>query len=177
MDAYWQTPPLARTLATAAFVTSMALFMGFVNGYWFYFAPDLLFKIPPQIWRIATNFLITGPNLSLLFDPYFLYTYLSALEVGNPRFSRREDLIWYLMFVCTVITVSLLHRRCPLLAARPISPMPKKTKQSAFWKVPPHVHPPQSEHRLSPCLLHTYHLHLILSARIVDTHSYSGSWK
>ncbi|KAK2058549.1 Der1-like family protein [Colletotrichum caudatum] len=104
LDAYWQTPPLARTLATAAFVTSVSVFMGFVNGYWFYFAPDLLFKIPPQIWRIGTNFLITGPKLSLLFDPYLMYTYLSALEVGNPRFARREDLIWYLMFVCTVIT-------------------------------------------------------------------------
>ncbi|TEA17955.1 Derlin-2 [Colletotrichum sidae] len=104
LDAYWQAPPIARTLATAAFVTSVSVALGLVSGYWFIFMPDYLFRIPPQIWRLGTNFLLTGPQLGLLFDSYFLYTYLSALEVGNPRFPRREDLIWYLMFVCTVIT-------------------------------------------------------------------------
>ncbi|KAK2004485.1 Der1-like family protein [Colletotrichum falcatum] len=104
MDAFWRAPPIARTLSAATFITSLSLFMGLVSGYWIYFAPEFLFKIPPQIWRLGTNFLITGPQLGLLFDPYFLYTYLSALEVGNPRFARREDLIWYLIFVCSVIT-------------------------------------------------------------------------
>lgn len=72
--------------------------------------PQFLFQIPPQIWRLGTNFLLTGPQLGLLFDTYFLYHYLTALEVGNPRFARREDVIWYLMFVCTVITVSCYCR-------------------------------------------------------------------
>ncbi|KAI8241752.1 hypothetical protein K4K56_001905 [Colletotrichum sp. SAR 10_98] len=104
LDAYWQAPPIARTLATAAFLTSVSVVLGFVSPYWFIFMPDYLFKIPPQIWRLGTNFLLTGPQLGLLFDTYFLYTYLTALEVGNPRFPRREDVVWYLMFVCTVIT-------------------------------------------------------------------------
>ncbi|KAL1895210.1 hypothetical protein Sste5346_005355 [Sporothrix stenoceras] len=39
------------------------------------------------------------PKLGMLLDPYFLYSYLSQLEVGNARFARREDLIWYLSFI------------------------------------------------------------------------------
>ncbi|WDK12123.1 Der1-like family protein [Colletotrichum graminicola] len=160
-------------VATAAFITSLSVFMGLVNGYWFYFAPDLLLKIPPQIWRLGTNFLITGPKLSLLFDPYLLYTYLSALEVGNSRFSRREDLIWYLMFVCTVITVSLLYRRCPRQLAQKHECPQKKTSSGKFL----HTCTPRKASISSLPACYTYLLHLILSARIVDTHSYSGSWK
>ncbi|CCF47298.1 centromere/microtubule-binding protein cbf5 [Colletotrichum higginsianum] len=104
LDVYWQAPPVARTFATAAFVTSLSVLLGIVKAYWFIFLPDFLFQFPPQIWRFGTNFLLTGPQLGLLFDTYFLYTYLTALEIGNPRFARREDVIWYLMFVCTVIT-------------------------------------------------------------------------
>ncbi|OLN84908.1 Derlin-2-like protein 1 [Colletotrichum chlorophyti] len=104
LDTYWQAPPIARTLATAVFVTSLSILLGITNGYWFIFAPQFLLKMPPQIWRIGTNFLMTGPQLGLLFDTYFLYSYLTALEVGNARFPRREDVVWYLIFVCTVIT-------------------------------------------------------------------------
>lgn len=60
---------------------------------------------PPQIWRFFTAFLITEKNLGILFDTYFLYMYLSQLEVG--RFSRKEDLIWYLLVVGATILVSL----------------------------------------------------------------------
>ncbi|GJC82053.1 derlin-2 [Colletotrichum liriopes] len=119
LDVYWQAPPVARTFATAAFVTSLAVLLGIVNAYWFIFMPDFLFQIPPQIWRFGTNFLLTGPQLGLLFDTYFLYTYLTALEIGNPRFARREDVIWYLMFVCTVITRFLKMRKITL-TARPV---------------------------------------------------------
>lgn len=69
--------------------------------------------LPPQIWRFGTAFLLTGPALGLLFDTYFLYSYLSQLEVGNARFSRKEDLVWYLMFVGGTIMVSLCLLPCP----------------------------------------------------------------
>lgn len=75
-------------------------------GWWFVFYPQLIWKMPPQLWRFGTAFLLTGPSLSLLFDTYFLYSYLSQLEVGNPRFPRKEDLVWYLMFVGGTIMVS-----------------------------------------------------------------------
>ncbi|KAF6836166.1 DER1-like family member protein (centromere/microtubule-binding protein CBF5) [Colletotrichum plurivorum] len=104
LDTYWQAPPIARTVATVAFVTSLSVLLGIVNAYYLIFVPEYLFKFPPQIWRFGTNFLLTGPQLGLLFDTYFLYHYLTALEVGNPRFQRREDVVWYLMFVCTVTT-------------------------------------------------------------------------
>jgi len=95
-----------RTLATATFGISLAVHTGLLPGWWFVWAPRLLWMFPPQIWRFATAFLITGPNLGLLFDTYFLYSYLSQLEIGNPRFPRKEDLIWYLMFVGGTIMVS-----------------------------------------------------------------------
>lgn len=126
MDTYWRAPPIARTVATAAFVTSLSIFLGVLPAHWFVFWNEKAFTFPPQIWRVWSNFLITGSGLSLLFDTYFLYTYTSALEVGNPRFSKREDLVWYLLFVGGVITVSyacplhVLHATpdtlCPLLS-------------------------------------------------------------
>ncbi|CRK36916.1 hypothetical protein BN1723_015150 [Verticillium longisporum] len=107
LDGYWRAPPIARTVATAAFVTSISVYLGALPAPWLTFMPEKLFTFPPQVWRIWSNFLVTGPQLSLLFDTYFLYSYTSALEVGNPRFSKKEDVIWYLLFVGGVITVSL----------------------------------------------------------------------
>lgn len=106
LESYWQLPPLSRTLATAAFLLSIGVHLGFMPGWWFVFYPQLIWKMPPQLWRFGTAFLLTGPNLSLLFDTYFLYSYLSQLEIGNPRFPRKEDLVWYLMFVGGTIMVS-----------------------------------------------------------------------
>ncbi|CRJ92848.1 hypothetical protein BN1723_008539 [Verticillium longisporum] len=104
LDGYWRAPPIARTVATAAFVTSISVYLGALPAHWLTFMPEKLFTFPPQAWRIWSNFLVTGPQLSLLFDTYFLYSYTSALEVGNPRFSKKEDVIWYLLFVGGVIT-------------------------------------------------------------------------
>lgn len=75
---------------------------------YFLFHPYYLFRFPPQIWRLATSFFITSPGIGLLFDTYFLYTYMCQMEVGNPRFPRKEDLIWYLTFVCGTILVSFV---------------------------------------------------------------------
>lgn len=99
MDAFWRLPPFSRTLATAAFVISIGIHSGLLPYWWFGFHMSLLWKMPPQIWRLVTMFLITHPQLAVLFDTYFLYTYMSQLEVGNPRFPRKEDLIWYMIFI------------------------------------------------------------------------------
>lgn len=170
MDTYWRAPPIARyaplpprqlsraisltvhrTVATAAFVTSLSVFLGLLPGHWIIFWSEKVFTFPPQIWRIWTNFLLTGSGISLLFDTYFLYTYTSALEVGNPRFSKREDIVWYLIFVSGVTTVSYA------------SPLPSTCRPMCFL--------------FCLCLLFT----TTNTPRHICPHSvsynYSGSWK
>lgn len=39
-----------------------------------------------------------------------VFQYLSQIETGNPRFPRKEDVMWYLICVCTMIIVSLIPR-------------------------------------------------------------------
>jgi Derlin-2/3 len=77
-----------------------------VNPQWAIWEESRLWRIPPEIWRLATGFMITYPGLALLFQTYFLYSNLSQMEVGHPRFSRREDVVWYLIFVSWTILVS-----------------------------------------------------------------------
>jgi len=71
MSAYWATPPIARTLATAIFVTSVLLRVKLIPGHWLYFHEIFLLRLPPQVWRLATNFLVAGPGLGIIMDPYF----------------------------------------------------------------------------------------------------------
>jgi Derlin-2/3 len=104
-DAYWATPPVARTVATAVFASSIGVYTGMFSANPFYFHWRLLWAFPPGVHRFVTSFLLTGPKLEVLFDTYFVFTYLSQLEKGNSKFTRKEDLIWYLMFVGTVIIV------------------------------------------------------------------------
>ncbi|KAK4156300.1 Der1-like family-domain-containing protein [Chaetomidium leptoderma] len=108
MDAYWAAPAMARTLATAIVVTSIAVHAGLVSYTWFYFTEDTLLRLPPQIWRLATNFFLSGPKLGIVMDPYFAYQYLKQLETNNPKFQRKEDVLWYLMTVGGLII--LLNR-------------------------------------------------------------------
>lgn len=130
--------------------------------------PQFLFQIPPQIWRLGTNFLLTGPQLGLLFDTYFLYHYLTALEVGNPRFARREDVIWYLMFVCTVITVSC-YCRC--------FGSPPKPCYFPLGKLPPlYTMPIREEHLFLSCYTQLSCTSYYLPAQWNPT-AVSGSWK
>jgi len=86
--------------------------MGFVDLYYSVFLSYKLFtlKALPEIWRLVTPFLITGPQLGLILDPYFLYTYGSQLERESARFSQPGDFFTYIAFVCTTILVSpILH--------------------------------------------------------------------
>ncbi|KAK2072557.1 hypothetical protein P8C59_006904 [Phyllachora maydis] len=104
-DAFWAAPPLARTFAAAILVTSITVHLGVLPYAWFYFTEDRLWRIPPEIWRLATSFLLSSPALGIILDPYFAFQYLSQLETTNPRFPRKEDLLWYLITVCGFITL------------------------------------------------------------------------
>lgn len=75
---------------------------------YFHFEPALLIKFPPQIWRFATNYLVTFA-LGIVFDSYFIFNGLQRLEVANPRFPRRVDVIWYLVVICLTILVRTSH--------------------------------------------------------------------
>ncbi|KAK3946072.1 Der1-like family-domain-containing protein [Diplogelasinospora grovesii] len=105
MDAYWQAPPLARTLATAILVTSLGAHFYLIPYEWLYFSEDKLWRLPPQVWRLVTSFLLSSPQLGIILDPYFAYQYLSQLEMSNPKFNRKEDLVWYLVTVGGMIVV------------------------------------------------------------------------
>ena len=82
--------------------------MGLISFYWLVFAPSTIFTFRqvPQLWRLLTTFVLTGPKLGMILDPYFLYTYGSALETTAVRFSGPGDFFVYLVFVCCVILVS-----------------------------------------------------------------------
>ncbi|KXJ93360.1 centromere/microtubule-binding protein cbf5 [Microdochium bolleyi] len=99
---YMATPPIARTVATAVFASSVGIYTGLLPSYHFFFHKSLLFKLVPEVHRCVTSFLLTGPQMAVLFDTYFVYHYLSQLERGS-KFAKKEDLIWYLMFVGSVI--------------------------------------------------------------------------
>ncbi|QUC19477.1 uncharacterized protein UV8b_03718 [Ustilaginoidea virens] len=105
LESYTRLPPITRTVVTLTFIVSAGIMVGVVPANYLIFHQYFLLKFPPQIWRLVTAFLITRPGLGLLFDTYFLYSYLSQMEVGNPRFPRKEDLIWYLLFVCGTILI------------------------------------------------------------------------
>lgn len=81
--------------------------MGIAPYSWIYFHYLELFRIPPQIWRIVTSFFLSSPQLGIVMDTYFVFQYASQLETAHPKFGRKEDFLWYLVFCGTVIIVSL----------------------------------------------------------------------
>lgn len=93
--------------------------MGILDGSLFVYDSRLILWIPPQLWRLVTCFLITFPNLGILFDTFHMYMYMSQLERGHPRLSRREDLVWYLTFICGTILVGPLPQFSHVLSRVP----------------------------------------------------------
>jgi hypothetical protein len=132
LDAYWAAPPMARTLATAIVVTSISVHFGLLSYAWFYFTEDRLFRLPPEIWRLATNFFLSGAQMGIIMDPYFAYQYLKQLETANLKFPRKEDVLWYLITVGGFIIVgpSLFFsapsrlKRQPRISARMVLSLP-----------------------------------------------------
>lgn len=106
MDLFWTAPPVARTLTALTFIQSILIHGGIIRYLHVLLLPKFIFRFPPQLWRLFTPFLLTGPGLSFVLDLYFMYTYGSALETGSPRFSSPGDFLTYVFFVGTVIMVS-----------------------------------------------------------------------
>ncbi|KAF2841495.1 DER1-domain-containing protein [Patellaria atrata CBS 101060] len=102
MDAFWAAPPISRTIAAAAFALSLLVHTDNLDIYRVIFISQTLFQIPPHVWRLFTSFLITGPKLSIILDPYFLFNYGSALEKSSPRFTGPGDFFTYVVF-CSVM--------------------------------------------------------------------------
>ena len=90
---------------------------GFLSPYYVVFLKDTIFTVKrlPEIWRLITPFLLTGPKFGLLMDPYFLYTYGSGLERGSPRFTEPGSFFVYNAFVMSFILVRSLpcHQHPP----------------------------------------------------------------
>jgi hypothetical protein len=72
---------LSRTLTALTLIQSALVHGGLMNFYHVLFLPSLIFKWRPEIWRLATPFLLTGPGLSFVFDLYFsmMPRYLSMM--------------------------------------------------------------------------------------------------
>jgi hypothetical protein len=115
VDAWWHVPPLTRYMVTATVALSVPIQVGLLSAEHFYHSSEFLLRLPPHIWRPVTAFFVTGPQLSLIFEPYFLYRYMMQMEMGSPRFPRREDVLWYLIFVGSIILVSRVLAICAIL--------------------------------------------------------------
>lgn len=105
-DVFWSWPPVTRTLTAATLVTSVLVHTELIPAYYVLYIPKLLFRMPPklpEIWRLLTPFLITGPKFGILMDPYFLFTYGSGLERDSPRFTEIGSFFVYVAFVMAVI--------------------------------------------------------------------------
>ncbi|GAP93221.1 putative der1-like family protein [Rosellinia necatrix] len=139
---YFSTPPVARTVATVVFLSSVAVYTGMLSIYGFFFHYSMLLQFPPGMHRLVTSFLITSKDLGVLFDTYFVYTYLSQLEKGNAKFSKKEDLVWYLAFVGTVIIIinqfltgSVLYLHALLIAICYTATQDQRGAQAHFYVV------------------------------------------
>ena len=90
MDVFWAAPPVTRyvsptpcylrrlsdadyrTITAATVVTSLLVYIGILDGrriilWW----PWVFKAMPPQLWRLFSSFLLTGPQLGIIMDPYF----------------------------------------------------------------------------------------------------------
>lgn len=60
-----------RVLVLAMFVESALVYSGLLNFQYIVFYTPWIFKLRPEIWRLCTAFLLTGPNFSFVIDLYF----------------------------------------------------------------------------------------------------------
>ncbi|KAI9672219.1 MAG: centromere/microtubule-binding protein cbf5 [Alyxoria varia] len=98
MDAFYAAPPIIRTF-TAGVVATSCIVYGYPPAFRYVFFDwyRSFLRLPPEIWRPFTSFLVSGAKLQMILDPYFLYMYGSQLE-RSPRFSRTGDFFWYIVF-------------------------------------------------------------------------------
>ena len=53
------------------FVESALVYSGSINFHYIPYANPFIFKFPPEVWRLLTPFLLTGPGISFVIDLYF----------------------------------------------------------------------------------------------------------
>ncbi len=51
--------------------SSLLVYGGLVSWSYFVYHTSYIFKFPPQLWRLVSSFLITGPQLDIILDPFF----------------------------------------------------------------------------------------------------------
>ncbi|CAI7642390.1 unnamed protein product [Penicillium glandicola] len=136
MDVFWAAPPVIRTLTALALVQSALMYGGLVEFYWAPFVPSLIFSWRPQLYRLVTPFLLTGPKLDFIFDLYFIYHYGSAAE----RTMAPGEFLIYLLFVAFSLMltaggylgVSILQSPMIMAFVYTYSQMNRGTK-TRFW--------------------------------------------
>jgi Derlin-2/3 len=74
----------SRTLAASAFFLSIGVYTGMLPGYYVIWHTPYILQFPPQLWRLVTSFLITGKDLSILFDTYFRKIRLGVVHMPVP---------------------------------------------------------------------------------------------
>jgi len=100
-----QAPPVSRVFAGLTFLLSFSSYilkLGVVHPYYLtWYAPMVFNTTRPEIWRIATSFMITRPGMSIILTPFFLYKYCSDCE--TTKFLRSGDLLAFVLFCGFVI--------------------------------------------------------------------------
>ena len=88
MDRFWNSPPVTRyvfssllrcarlifsdrTIVAAMFVESALVHSGLINYMRVIYFTPLLFKFPPELWRLLSSFILTGGGFNFVFDLYF----------------------------------------------------------------------------------------------------------
>ncbi|KUJ18898.1 uncharacterized protein LY89DRAFT_706486 [Mollisia scopiformis] len=105
LDIFLSAPPISRTLAAVVFSFSVLIYTRVIPYDRFVLSLPSLTQLPPELWRVKTCLLITGPNLGIFFDTYFLYVYGAKLEKGPLRFSQRADFVTYISFNGGIIVI------------------------------------------------------------------------
>ncbi|OAQ29653.1 DER1-domain-containing protein [Linnemannia elongata AG-77] len=109
---YWNIPVVTRLHATGLILVHMCVHFGFVDKYYLYFDPALVFY-KHQYWRIATAFLYYGEGGAEI-DFESLYTFnmiIFSYYLEREWFSERTvDFVWaYFLSACALLVASTLH--------------------------------------------------------------------
>jgi hypothetical protein len=195
-DMFWAAPPIARytappspsiqkatsnannrTITAAAVLISIpGHIIGVPSLLSMIFIPQYIFTLRmfPQIWRLVTSFLITGPQLGMILDPYFLFTYCSNLETTAARFSQPGDFFVYLVFCAVIILVCRATATGCTLALNSLPHLMRPSRSCLKPNVPPVASPTDPSTRsLISCLSFDKPR---ISARPAN-YSCHGSWK
>jgi Derlin-2/3 len=58
-------------LAAVTFIFSLLAYTGVLDFNTFVLIPKALIKLPPELWRLVTPFIMTEGHIGIFFDTYF----------------------------------------------------------------------------------------------------------